>query len=96
MIPNRPKPPAMPQEILSETSNTFRMRVSLLRRYIDALTLKPANPLEVIHAVAHDLTEIALNYDGSFPKACGQQPVSERTRESEQKRALERAKQSGV
>jgi len=86
--------PAMPPEILDETRNAFRARVRLLRRYIDALTLKPADPLEVIHAVAHDLTEIALNYDGSFPKACGQQPVSERTRESEQKAALERAKHS--
>lgn len=64
-------PPPIDYELKQEATKSFRRRVRLLRRYIDALTLKPADPLEVIHAVAHDLTEIAITYGGSFPRACG-------------------------
>jgi len=87
--------PAMPPEILDETRNAFRARVRLLRRYISALTVKPADPLEVVHAVAHDLTEIALVYGGSFPRACGD-AANETDKHDAQDAAHERANDTEV
>lgn len=83
--------PTVPQDVKRETHKTFQKRVRLLRRYIDALTVKPADPLEVIHAVAHDLTEIAIKYGGSFPRATGDSCPNEQTAENAQKAAVERS-----
>ena len=64
--------PAIPADILQEQRGAFRARVAHLRDYIDALTLPPDNPLDVVAAVTQDLVDIANLYEGSFPLACGE------------------------
>ena len=82
--------PTVPYEVLDENSKTFRARIRLLRRYIHALTVPPIDAHEVVHAVVHDLIEIAVKYDGSFPRACGDEFSHGETLSDAQNAAKER------
>lgn len=80
----RPWAGDVPPEIKAESSNATRRRMRALRRYITELTVKPADALDIVGAVAFDLNEVITAYRGDLNAACGD---SRMTHDAEKRRS---------